>query len=685
MSSFLIKSLRSIVLVGSFLALVACGGDIETDSESTPTEKKGYFIDSPVEGLDYSTTPGGLIGKTNSEGQYDYVDGDDVTFSIGKVILGTVPAAGVVTPQDLVFEAEIDDPEVVNIARLLMTLDEDGNPDNGLKIPTQVASAAAQLEDAAAQISFVDIGFDSKAEQLITDLTAGLVGPGNVYETAPQLESEQAAEDHLRESLSDSDNDGEINGIDADDDDDGLSDAVDNCPLVNNPDQMNTDSSTGNRDGNACDDDDDGDGVDDTADNCPLHVNVDQLDTDGDKQGNECDNDDDNDGIPDHRDPFPLDDGNTDTDGDGTSDKYDDDDDNDGFDDVSDNCPLHVNADQTDTDDDGEGDACDTDDDNDGIPDEEDDNPLTPDAVTVTITGQIENGTISPSETQIINQGKTIEFTVTANAGYYPHISGCDGKLVATTFTTAAVNSDCTITLSFKPPTAPLNDTGFIRCGNADDNDLPCPQEGFARQDAEFGRDVTRNDDSDGHAGFSFTKICNSGEAAGEGNCPAQPSLGSGANNWGCTRDNVTRLMWEVKTDDDGLRDKDHTYSWYNSDSNTNGGDAGTANGGTCPDNGNCDTEKYVARVNAVGLCGFNEGWRLPKWEELRSIVNYGATVPAIDSVYFSNTVVSYYWTASPNASDNNDVWVIYSPFGYVSSYDKSNDGSLRLVRLDSD
>jgi len=34
-------------------------------------------------------------------------------------------------------------------------------------------------------------------------------------------------------------------------------------------------------------------------DNCPLLANVDQLNTDGDAQGNVCDTDDDNDGMPD--------------------------------------------------------------------------------------------------------------------------------------------------------------------------------------------------------------------------------------------------------------------------------------------------------------------------------------------------------------------------------------------------
>ncbi len=679
MSSFLVKSLRLTVLVGGLLALAACGGGLpdpesETDSESTPNPEKqqGYFIDGPVEGLNYSTSPGNLKGVTNIDGEYEYLDGDTVTFSIGKIVLGSATATGVVTPQNLV-GGEIDDPQVVNIARLLMTLDADGEPDNGLQIPAQVRAAAAQLEDNAAQINFTDDNsFAIAARELITALTDDLVGveDDDIYETAPLLVASLEAQIHLIESAGDNDGDGQINYIDTDDDADGLTDVVDNCPLISNPDQMDID---GDRQGNACDDDDDGDGVLDGSDNCRLIANTDQTDTDSDGLGNECDNDIDGDGIPNNLDPFPDNPDNTDTDGDGIHDNIDDDDDNDGFDDAADNCPLHVNADQTDTDGDGEGDACDTDDDNDGIPDEEDDNPLTPDAVTVTITGQIENGTISPSETQIINRGKTIEFTVTANSGYYPHISGCDGKLVATAFTTAAVNSDCTITLSFKPPTAPLNDTGATRCANADSYDLACLQAGLPRQDAEFGRDVTHNDDADGHAGFSFTKIDANGN-----------ELPASAAQWSCVKDNVTGLMWEVKTDDGGLRDKDNTYSWYSSNSNTNGGDAGTANGGSCADAGNCDTEKYAVSVNAVGLCGHSD-WRLSSVSELYGIVNSGAYQPAIDATYFPNTVDDRYWTSSTYAYSGTSAWYVsFYSGGEIHSH-KNQSFYVRLVRLNSD
>jgi photosystem II stability/assembly factor-like uncharacterized protein len=89
---------------------------------------------------------------------------------------------------------------------------------------------------------------------------------------------------------------------DDDDDDDGVLDADDNCPLIPNPEQEDTD---GDGQGDVCDTDDDNDGVLDTEDNCPLVPNPGQEDADNDGIGDVCDSDDDNDGVPNDSDTCP--------------------------------------------------------------------------------------------------------------------------------------------------------------------------------------------------------------------------------------------------------------------------------------------------------------------------------------------------------------------------------------------
>jgi hypothetical protein len=171
------------------------------------------------------------------------------------------------------------------------------------------------------------------------------------------------------------DGDAQGDACDTDDDNDGLADGSDNCPLVSNASQLNTD---GDALGDVCDPDDDNDGVVDGSDNCPLISNANQLNTDGDALGDVCDPDDDGDGVADGSDNCPLvsNANQLNTDGDALGDVCDPDDDNDGVADGSDNCPLISNASQLNTDGDAFGDACDGDDDGDGIADGSDNCPL---------------------------------------------------------------------------------------------------------------------------------------------------------------------------------------------------------------------------------------------------------------------------------------------------------------------
>ena len=214
-----------------------------------------------------------------------------------------------------------------------------------------------------------------------------------------------------------------------------------------------------------------------------------------------------------------------------------------------------------------------------------------------------------------------------------------------------------------------LNDTGINTCANGSQNGQACPQADYLGQDAEFGRDVTYNDNSDGHAGFNFTKISGTGQA-----------LAANATSWSCVKDNVTGLMWEVKTDDNGLHDKDWTYSWYEPDNTKNGGSIGAQNGGSCGSTSNCDTYAYVQAVNVSGWCGYKD-WRMPTRDELSGIAALDRVNPAIDSNYFPNTISNWFWSSSVSASNNNDAWYVDFSHGYDDTHGKNGSVLVWLVR----
>jgi len=229
-----------------------------------------------------------------------------------------------------------------------------------------------------------------------------------------------------------------------------------------------------------------------------------------------------------------------------------------------------------------------------------------------------------------------------------------------------------------------LNDTGITLWGDAVSNTLAVTQALFPGQDADKGRDANpaTNSNADGKAGFSFTKLDSNGVAL------TNQAAVYGTTPWDCVQDHVTGLMWEVKTTTaSSLRNKSNVYTWYNSTGVNDGGNAGVAAAiPACNTGGSCDTEKYVAAVNALTganrLCGFTD-WRLPKVGELYSIVDHGIAFPAtvIDTGYFPNTVNSWYWSASPYAAFAPVAWVVDFGVGGDLVNGKAGSNGVRLVR----
>ena len=194
-----------------------------------------------------------------------------------------------------------------------------------------------------------------------------------------------------------------------------------------------------------------------------------------------------------------------------------------------------------------------------------------------------------------------------------------------------------------------LNDTGIVWGGNYPHyNNSTCTGETIAQQDCSHGRDAraaagTLNKIGGGAAGFDFTRLNADGSNyTGSGDYNAEP--------WACVRDNHTGLIWEVKTNDGGIHDKDHTYRW--------GGKTALVNQQARDDGWGDfydDWDTLVDGSNNKSLCGLSN-WRVPTVNELTSIVNLGVhwntSLPStdpIDTDYFPNfTAWRRYWSSSP-------------------------------------
>jgi Protein of unknown function (DUF1566) len=163
----------------------------------------------------------------------------------------------------------------------------------------------------------------------------------------------------------------------------------------------------------------------------------------------------------------------------------------------------------------------------------------------------------------------------------------------------------------------------------------------------------------------------------------AGAALGANPTDWACTKDNDTGLIWEVKTaTGTDLRFAGHTYTWFDANQHTNGGDQGSP-GSTNTCNATlpgCQTENFRIAVNAAMLCGAND-WRMPTLRELRTLVHFGAASPAIDTTYFPNTVAATFWSGSSYVPFPNFAWYVNYNVGIADSNLKANSSNVRLVR----
>ena len=186
----------------------------------------------------------------------------------------------------------------------------------------------------------------------------------------------------------------------------------------------------------------------------------------------------------------------------------------------------------------------------------------------------------------------------------------------------------------------PIPDSGQTKCYD-NEKEIPCPQPGedFYGQDGNYIINPP-----------SYTKLDEKGNP-----------LPDNASSWVMVKDNVTGLIWEKKTDDGSIHDKDKIYNWEDSQ------------------------DTFIKDLNVNSYAGFR-GWRLPSIEELTSIVIENINYYRIDTRYFSNVNKNkpFYWSSTSFSYHNyceESAWQVVFVVGNANYLPKTWEYSVRAVR----
>ena len=157
--------------------------------------------------------------------------------------------------------------------------------------------------------------------------------------------------------------------------------------------------------------------------------------------------------------------------------------------------------------------------------------------------------------------------------------------------------------------------------------------------------------------------------------------------------DSSTRLIWEHKTADGGLHDKNKTFTNYDDVNSKQIWQAGGEAVWTTPTVAQIaaltNSQGYVTAVNNQGWCG-GKDWRLPTKEELAGLVD-AAYTPTIHPQYFQDVVLkcevgqagclTAFWSSSAYADNFSFAWNVLFKDGNAGAHFRYGASALRLVR----
>lgn len=184
------------IILAALVSLSGCGGGDDSVSEggltggdnsivisgagsknSTPLKRTGYFIDSPVSNLAYTTDT--LSGVTGDDGSFEYMDGEKIVFSIAEIQFKEVSAQPVITPATM-YEGNALNTVLV----MLQSLDENFMLEDGIQLKETIHNFTLDGEIVGG------IDFENLTDEMMQKVIALVLfsGSGTLIQTNEALE-----------------------------------------------------------------------------------------------------------------------------------------------------------------------------------------------------------------------------------------------------------------------------------------------------------------------------------------------------------------------------------------------------------------------------------------------------------------------------------------------------------------
>ncbi|SCY67646.1 DUF1566 domain-containing protein [Desulfoluna spongiiphila] len=136
-------------------------------------------------------------------------------------------------------------------------------------------------------------------------------------------------------------------------------------------------------------------------------------------------------------------------------------------------------------------------------------------------------------------------------------------------------------------------------------------------------------------------------------------SLPDSTEKWALIRDNITGRVWEAKTADGSIHDRNTFFTFE-------------------------EAQDHVDWLNSIKYGGFSN-WRIPNLKELSSIIHFEKKFPSSNTDYFKNQYSSFYWSSTECVDDNRFAWGILFQRGVALNHFKKVRYCFRAVCIENE